>query len=84
MENTGEPRRFDTGPYKFSRNPTHIGLLFATLGFALVSGSVFTIVCIVIVFFITKLFFLKKEERLLEEEYGLSYCEYKDKVKGWL
>lgn len=75
---------FERGPYKYSRNPTHIGLTVMTLGLALILNSFFTIVFLVIASFITKLIFVKKEEKLLERKYGQVYCDYKKKVSTWI
>ncbi len=77
-------RDFERGPYKYSRNPTHIGLSLLTLGFGLLAGSLFVVVLMVVVFIIAKNVFLNQEERLLEKKYGQAYCEYKAKVRTWL
>ena len=75
---------FEFGPYRFLRSPTHFGLFIMTLGFSLIINSLFSVVFIIIAYFITKLFFLRKEEKLLENKYGEVYREYKKKVKNWI
>ncbi|MEK7585683.1 MAG: isoprenylcysteine carboxylmethyltransferase family protein [Patescibacteria group bacterium] len=77
-------REFARGPYKYSRNPTHIGLFIMTLGLAFILNSLFSIILVVVAFLITKLVFVKKEECLLEEKYGDIYCDYKKKVRTWI
>ncbi len=77
-------RNFACGPYKYSRNPTHIGLTIMTLGLAFVLNSLFSIILVVIASLITKFIFLKKEEILLEKKYGQDYLDYKKKVSAWL
>lgn len=77
-------RDFERGPYKYSRNPTHIGLSLLTLGFGLLAGSLFVVVLMVVTFMLTKLVFLHQEEDILERKYGQAYCEYKAKVNTWL
>ena len=77
-------RNFDRGPYKYSRNPTYLGLLLATLGFGLMIGSFFIFVIVIVIFFINKLIFLPREERLLERIYGQNYLDYKKKVRTWI
>lgn len=79
LKDTGV-RVFDSGPYKFSRNPTHIGLGVMTLGFGLIMQSVFIILFLVIVYTISKLVFLPAEEKILCDKYGDAYIEYKNKV----
>jgi len=76
--------QFEFGPYKFLRSPTHFGLFIMTLGFALIINSFFSVVFTVVAYVITKLFFLKKEEKLLEKKYGQVYSEYKKKVRNWI
>ncbi|MES2930429.1 MAG: methyltransferase [Patescibacteria group bacterium] len=77
-------RDFERGPYKYSRNPTHLGLTLMTLGLGLILHSFFSVVCIIVASVISKFIFLKKEERLLEKKYGQTYCEYKRKVRTWV
>jgi protein-S-isoprenylcysteine O-methyltransferase Ste14 len=83
IENKTE-QAFEHGPYKYSRNPTHIGLTIMTLGLGFVFNSFFTVIFILAAFLITKLFFLKEEEAILEKRYGEIYCQYKSKVHTWI
>jgi protein-S-isoprenylcysteine O-methyltransferase Ste14 len=83
MEDDGA-RQFARGPYKYSRNPTHIGLAIITLGFGIIMQSFFIILLLVIVYTISKLFYLRKEEAILEAKYGEKYSDYKKKVSSWL
>lgn len=78
------PRNFATGPYKFSRRPTQIGLTLATLGFGLMSGLFFVVFATVFSYFITRFVFLRYEEKILMEQYGDAYCDYKEKIKSIL
>lgn len=75
---------FYRGPYKFTRNPTHFGLLIMTLGLALLINSFFSIVFTIIAHVLTKIFFVKKQEKILEKKYGDLYLDYKKKVKNWI
>lgn len=75
---------FYRGPYKFTRNPTHFGLLIMTLGLALLINSLFSIIFTLIAHILTKFFFVKKQEKILENKYGEVYLEYKRKVKNWI
>ena len=83
----GRPRTasdFEKGPYKYSRNPTHIGITIMTLGLAVVLNSFFTVLFLIVTSLITKFIFVKKEEALLEEKYGKPYRDYKAKVRTWV
>ena len=84
MKKDKTERNFAKGPYKYSRNPTHIGLTLLTLGLGFVINSLFSVIFIIITSLVTKAIFLKKEEDLLEEEYGQVYTDYKKKVNSWL
>jgi protein-S-isoprenylcysteine O-methyltransferase Ste14 len=72
---------FSKGPYRFSRSPTHWGLFFLTLGFGLVINAVFIVIFSIFSFILTKLIYLKKEEKILEKKYGEPYREYKKSVR---
>jgi len=75
---------FEFGPYKYLRNPTHLSLFFLTFGFSLVINSFFGVVLNIVAYIITRLFFLKKQERVLSVKHGQVYDEYKKRVKNWL
>lgn len=75
---------FEIGPYRFLRSPTHFGLFIMTLGFSLIINSLFSVIFVFIAYGITKFFYLKKQEMILEKKYGLAYNEYKRKVKNWI
>jgi len=77
-------RNFAEGPYRYSRNPTHIGLSLLALGLAFMVNSLFSVILTLVASLITKIIFVKKEECLLEEEYGQLYLDYKKKVHTWV
>jgi protein-S-isoprenylcysteine O-methyltransferase Ste14 len=83
MEKTGK-RNFERGPYKYSRNPTHIGLTVMTLGLAFLLNSFFVAIFLIIASIITKFIFLRQEEDLLAKRYGQEYLDYKKKVSTWV
>ncbi len=75
---------FAYGPYKYSRSPTHLGLFIMTFGLALIINSTFTMLFTILAYILTKLIYLKREEKLLEKKYGEEYCNYKNKTKSIL
>lgn len=83
-KNPGSKRNFARGPYKYSRNPTHIGLMIASLGFGVLAGSFFIIMFILFAFVTSLLVFLPKEEALLAKKYGQDYIDYQKKVHPWI
>jgi len=72
---------FCKGPYCYTRTPTHWGLFLLALGFGFILNALFVIILTIISFVITKLFFLKKQESILEDKYGKPYLDYKKIVK---
>jgi protein-S-isoprenylcysteine O-methyltransferase Ste14 len=72
---------FYHGPYRYTRSPTHFGLLFLMLGFGIMNNALFMIILSILSFIVTKLIFLKEEEKILAEKYGIPYLEYKKSVK---
>jgi protein-S-isoprenylcysteine O-methyltransferase Ste14 len=72
---------FAHGPYCFTRSPTHWGLFLLMLGFGLIANAFFVIILTIISFVLTRLIFLRKEEKLLVAKYGSPYLEYKRSVK---
>lgn len=72
---------FSHGPYGYTRSPTHFGLFFMILGFGIVINSLFIVIFSIIAFFVTKFVFIKKQEKILAEKYGVPYLEYKKSVR---
>ncbi len=73
-------KNFMVGPYKFSRMPTHLGIFILLLGFGIITNSFWVILFSFISFFITKMTFIKTEEKILEKKYGDPYLKYKNVV----
>ena len=84
IEEERNEKDFERGPYAYSRNPTHIGLTMVTLGLGLILNSFFIFVFVIIASLVTKLIFIRKEEKLLERKYGQKYLDYKKKVSTWI
>lgn len=72
---------FCRGPYCYTRSPTHLGLFLLMLGFGMVTNAFFVVLFSIIAFILTKVTFLNKQEKILEERYGAPYSEYKKSVK---
>ena len=53
---------FMKGPYRFTRNPTNVGLFFSMICFSIIVDSIFSVLFTFIAFLISLLIFLKKEE----------------------
>ncbi len=81
VDPTTHTHDFFRGPYTFSRSPTHLGLFLMIIGLGFLFNSISIVVTTLIAFVITKVFFLPKEEKLLQEKYGDEYKQYKNQVK---
>jgi protein-S-isoprenylcysteine O-methyltransferase Ste14 len=77
-------RDFDRGPYKYSRNPSYLGLIITILGLAFVVNSLSILVFLIIACVVVNFVFLREEEVILEERYGQAYLDYKKKVSTWV
>lgn len=69
-----------TGPYSIVRHPIYSGMLFAIIGSVIAINQYvgfIAIVCITLFAWIR----IKKEEKLMTEQFGKSYKNYKKKVK---
>jgi protein-S-isoprenylcysteine O-methyltransferase Ste14 len=72
---------FYQGPYRYTRSPTHLGLLLLTVGFGIIANTLFIVISSIISFIVTKFIFIKAQEKVLAEKYGTPYLEYKESVK---
>lgn len=63
------------GPYRFVRNPTHLGIVLLVSGYTLVSGSLVFFLVTTVGYLISNIFF-KKYEAILDRTYGDEYKNY--------
>jgi len=79
------PRAFvAVGPYRYVRNPMHIGALMVLTGFGLSERSLSIIVFSLLWLIIIQLFVVYFEEPGLKERFGASYGEYCKAVPRWI
>jgi len=71
------------GPYRFTRNPIYLGGLLMLLGLVIVWSSVVTAFLLILVYIVFRYVFIKREETILEEEFGDEYRDFKKRVKRW-
>lgn len=71
------------GPYAYVRHPLYTGILVALVGTALVSGQLGAVLgfACAILFFRAK---ARREERILETEFGLGYADYRSRTGSLL
>jgi len=68
-----------SGAYRLVRHPTYSGTVIAVLGWTILLKSIISIVYFPLLFLLY-FFAIVVEERILIEEYGNEYIEYKQKV----
>ena len=74
-----QPAYFFRGPYRYMRNPTHLGLVLLVMGYTVVSGSVVFCALTLVGYLISNVLF-QKYEAILDRTYGPDYQTYKTKV----
>lgn len=74
----------DTGPFRFSRNPSYVGagLLQAVLG--LLFNNVWVLLTIVPAMIVIHYVVVLREEAYMEEKFGDAYLDYKSRVRRWI
>ncbi|MDE1132202.1 MAG: isoprenylcysteine carboxylmethyltransferase family protein [Ascidiaceihabitans sp.] len=72
------------GPYRVSRNPIYLALVLLTFASALGHGSIFGIICTVILWIILDRRFAAKEEALLIEVFEEEAEAYLAKTRRWI
>ncbi|MGI9204195.1 MAG: methyltransferase family protein [Woeseiaceae bacterium] len=72
------------GPYKFTRNPMYLMMIFVCIGIGVILSEawimIFTPILMVLLYHVA----IKQEEAYLEVVFGDSYRDYKKRVRRWL
>jgi len=71
------------GPYRFTRNPIYLGCLLIMFGLVIIWSSIVTALLYIVVYVIFRFVFIRREEIILEEEFGEEYREFKKRVRRW-
>ena len=74
----------NTGLFRFSRNPTYLGMTITLLGEAIFLGSLITFIIPILFVILINNFNINFEEKILENKFGTKYLEYKKKVRRWI
>jgi protein-S-isoprenylcysteine O-methyltransferase Ste14 len=73
-----------SGPFGLSRNPLYIALISLLLGISLGVGTWWGIIILVPTALVLHYGIVLREERYLEQKFGVAYLEYKAKVRRYL
>ncbi len=81
----GEPTAMITeGIYSLSRNPMYLGMALVLLGVAILLGSLSPFFVIPIFVWLTSVRFIKFEEQMLEDKFGMQWQDYARRVRRWI
>lgn len=72
------------GPYRWSRNPMYLGLVFLYIAVALWFDHAWPLLLLPIVVVIVQTVIIVREERYLEQRFGEEYRVYRRRVRRWL
>lgn len=72
------------GPFRLSRNPMYLALLFLLAGVAVFTGSIWMCLAVPALLIVLDIGAVRPEEEYLERNFGGRYLEYKANVRRWL
>ena len=72
------------GPYRFSRNPIYLAMVFLQLGIGVWANSLWFFVLAMLSALLLAWGVISREERYLERKFGDGYLAYKARVRRWL
>jgi protein-S-isoprenylcysteine O-methyltransferase Ste14 len=84
--NTAKPTEkiVSEGSFRFSRNPLYLALLLLLSSAAIMTGSVWLVLALLILFVSLERFAIRPEEKYLTDKFGENYLNYKASVRRWL
>ena len=71
-------------PFSISRNPMYLGVTLMLLGIALLFGSVSALLPVAAFAILMDRRFVRLEERMLAEQFGNEWSDYRAQVRRWL
>ena len=72
------------GPYRWSRNPIYLGMVFLLLGVGLALGTLTPFAVVPLYVWLIQKNFIAHEEAMLDKSFGAAYAEYKKRIRRWL
>ena len=73
-----------TGPFRYSRNPLYLAVIFLIIGIGFGVDNVWIIAMVVPLIFIMSVAVIAREEKYLEREFGQEYLDFKKSVRRWI
>ena len=81
---TPTPEIVVSGPYRFTRNPMYLMMVLFCIGFAVILSDVWILILTPVCGWLIFQIAIRHEEVYLEEKFGDSYREYKNRVRRWI
>lgn len=72
------------GPFRFSRNPVYLGFLLAAAGLALLWGTLWPWIGVVVLHLLLDRLVIAREEAYLAARFGVAYEAYRRRVRRWI
>ena len=73
-----------TGVFRISRHPMYLGMILILFEIAILLGSLTPLIVSIIFCILMEYVFVRKEEKMLEKQFGSSWYAYKDSVRKWV
>jgi protein-S-isoprenylcysteine O-methyltransferase Ste14 len=73
-----------TGPYRYSRNPQYIVLALVQVTVACWLDNLWILALTPVTMIIITRYAITREERYLEQRFGQSYIDYRQRVRRWI
>jgi protein-S-isoprenylcysteine O-methyltransferase Ste14 len=74
----------NSGPFRFSRNPLYMALMLMFFGLSLALNTWWGIVVLVPLVIVMHYGVVLREERYLNQKFGVSYQQYRSKVRRYI
>jgi protein-S-isoprenylcysteine O-methyltransferase len=78
---TKDQKLVTSGPYARVRHPGYLGSILLWCGFAILSGNLVTAASLPFMFVVIYLYRISAEERMLSQEFGAEYAEYRGRTR---
>jgi protein-S-isoprenylcysteine O-methyltransferase Ste14 len=72
------------GPYRFTRNPIYVGMVFLLVGVALLLGGLTPWLIVPVFILLIARNVIPVEEAMLDERFGPEYRDYRARVRRWI
>ena len=73
-----------TGVFRISRHPMYLGMLLILIGLVILLGSCSPFIIVAIFAIVMEVVFVKVEEKMLEQTFGVAWNAYKQQVRKWI